>query len=126
MNDAVSRVFKYKVVAGVMLLVLMGFVISEARAITILGDDIACASLANASVEAVMYRDMGESWEENLPYLMKALQNAKGSPDSFVKDDDDVALVIDLFGEIWKQNASVEDTMNAVHMGCMSRRSVSF
>src|SRR5207253_773537 len=86
---------------------------------TILGDHTGCMNLAYSTQTGVMMRDAGYKWEVEGPILLASLNEAKGASDSFVKDDDDVKLVYDVFMKIWANNGTVEDTMNAVYTGCM-------
>ena len=113
-----KRVTFCAVVLLLLLWLLMTYV-NKAQAVTILGNPQACYGLAVSSTEAVMYRDGGETWEENKPHLEAALGVYKGHPKSFVKDDDDVVLVLELFQQLWKQNDSAEVTAETVYALCM-------
>lgn len=94
----------------------------KANAMTIRGDHNSCYSLALASEKAVYYRDSGQPFEpENKATLLEALEAAKGNPNSFIKDDDDVKLVVELFGNIWKTDDDVATSVNNVYLGCMAK-----
>lgn len=80
---------KKLVIASVLAIACLG-----AGADTIGGNEESCNALSWQVGMTAQLRNEGKTWKEIKPFILKGLEAAKGNPESWVHDSDDVARVL--------------------------------
>lgn len=108
-------------------LVIVGFyallaLSAPAVAGTILGNERNCVSLANSAIMMGMIKESspGRSWSGPggiEPELREAVQEAIGSPNTYISDQEDADLVMRAMYLVWEFGASPDEILEACLRG---------
>lgn len=96
---------------------------APAFATTFAGNEEVCKALVYATEDANDLKSSGVSWDEVFaPWLRQQLNEAKGNPRSYIKDDSDVQFVMDSFKRVYENPAPA--TQHQVYESCMKTSGV--
>lgn len=79
-----------------------------------------CQALGRDAGMIAEARDIGLDIKLTSKTMQAQLAKVFGAKDSYIQDDDDIALVMGLIPKIYSSPASVADLRNAVYAGCMA------
>ena len=121
-----NSVFVVSVVA--ILMVAAGAMMMSDRANaagTIAGNEESCQSAAVAAAGFMAHRKNGVTWEQAEPMVKEALNNVRGNPESFVKDAQDEADILQLAYSVWHTtNTDIQSIADITYATCMQHRPV--
>ena len=92
---------------------------------TIVWNEESCQSAAAAAAGFAVYRKNGVTWEQAEPMVKEALDSVRGNPESFVKDAQDEADILQLAYWVWHMtNTDVQSIADITYATCMQHRPV--
>lgn len=93
-----------------------------ANALTLKQDERGCFSFAMSIANMMPYRDSGIAWVDMKDDVQGAINDAVGSDDSFIKDQDDAKLVMDTLEKAWAGKKDSSILAQEVYTTCMLPR----
>jgi hypothetical protein len=126
-KDWCERNSVFLVSLAAILMVAAGAMMTSDRANakgTIVGNEESCQSAAVTAAGFALYRQGGMTWAEAEPLVKEALKNNRGNPESYVKDEQDEADILQLAHSVWHTtNTDIQSIADLTYAACMKIRS---
>ena len=111
---------KFSILFFAIMLVAIFCLYSLANASALMGKRETCFPLASFAYNVAQIRDAGQSFGEVLKDVSEGLDEALKNPDSFIKDQTDVAMVKGLVKAIFDSKETAEQLANGIYEACMA------